>query len=105
MREIGQRLALAAPSETTIGNIIRRVLHIIREEVQNGDKALADGTPQFPPQTIMPLDAQQPASPSPLRQDTLVGSGAGTGTTTTSEPLQEHGASWCPIFVQIRCGI
>jgi translation initiation factor eIF-2B subunit beta len=44
VRALGQVLQQAAPAEFSIGNIVRRVLYIIREEYAHKLKELAEGT-------------------------------------------------------------
>ncbi|KAG0057184.1 GCD complex subunit gcd7 [Gryganskiella cystojenkinii] len=47
VKSVGQKLNLANPTELAVGNIIRRVLHIIREEFReagNGNLSPRDGT-------------------------------------------------------------
>lgn len=44
VRAVGHRLQQAKPSELAIGNIVRRVLHIIREEAQQETAEAAEET-------------------------------------------------------------
>jgi len=48
VKEIGKRLVSAQPMELVVGNIIRRVLHIIREEYTTIMRQEQNKIPQFP---------------------------------------------------------
>jgi translation initiation factor eIF-2B subunit beta len=43
IRAVGHKIQSAKPSELAIGNIVRRVLHIVREEAQQDATELEDG--------------------------------------------------------------
>src|SRR5690554_5841141 len=47
VKSIGQRLIQANPTELAVGNIIRRVLHVIREEFRDADVNASQNQPEF----------------------------------------------------------
>lgn len=92
VQQVGQRLAAAQPGELAIGNIVRRVLRVIREEA-NEDRdgetssysdAGTDSRPQTPKENT-PRPSDPPSSPfrsitsSPLRQTGVDHSFGGLG--------------------------
>ena len=58
VREVGRRLLAAQPRELVVGNIVRRVLGLIREEAED-DRTEGDTTSD-------PSDDSRPATPLPL---------------------------------------
>ncbi|KAG0248110.1 Translation initiation factor eIF-2B subunit beta [Mortierella polycephala] len=47
VKSVGQRLIQANPTELAVGNIIRRVLHVIREEFRDADVNASQNQPEF----------------------------------------------------------
>ena len=56
VRDVGRRLVAAQPRELVVGNVVRRVLGLIREEAE-GDRAEGDGS-------NLPSDESEPATPT-----------------------------------------
>lgn len=54
IRDVGRRLHSAAPRELAVGNIVRRVLGLIREVTENPSSAEADSVPSTAPPTPGP---------------------------------------------------
>ena len=76
VQEVGQRLIAAQPREFAVGNIVRRVLGVIREEAEEDrdgetssfSDANTDSRPHTPNHTLPPRPAHPVAFSSPLRQ-------------------------------------
>ena len=72
VHEVGQRLTAAQPREFAVGNIVRRVLGVIREEAEEDrdgetssfSEANTDSRPHTPSDALSP----RPSQSSPLRQ-------------------------------------
>lgn len=83
VRKVGQRLIAAQPREMCVGNIVRRVLGLIREVVEDGADADADATGTS--------DAGQPTSSKQTHNDSMQRPHL-TSNISTFSPLN-HGAS------------
>lgn len=73
VQQVGQRLILAQPKEMVVGNIVRRVLGVIREEAEEdregGTSGYSDADSESRPQTPRENDIrhqQRPALPSSI---------------------------------------
>jgi len=84
VQEVGQQLTLAQPKELAVGNIVRRVLGVIRDEAEENRNAESDHTgihsaPRTPfalahnesPPLEEPVGLSGNSAPSSLRQDAL----------------------------------
>jgi len=84
VQEVGQQLTLAQPKELAVGNIVRRVLGVIRDEAEENRDAEADhtgthGAPRTPstpahnesPPLEEPVGSSGNSAASSLRQDAL----------------------------------
>ncbi|KAL8965644.1 MAG: hypothetical protein Q9197_006407, partial [Variospora fuerteventurae] len=88
VQQVGQILVASQPKELAVGNIVRRVLGVIRDEVEEN----RDGDWGH----INAENERQPRIPPPVSNDALesVGS-AGTGLLTTQTP-NERSLLWTP---------
>lgn len=81
VQEVGQRLTLAQPKELAVGNIVRRVLGVIRDEAEENREAEADhtgadsgprtpGTPAYDesPPLQEPITSSSTSAATPLQQ-------------------------------------
>lgn len=84
VQEVGQRLTLAQPKELAVGNIVRRVLGVIRDEAEENREAEADhtgadsgprtpGTPAYyeSPPLQEPIASSSTSAATPLQQGAL----------------------------------
>ncbi|KAG7004673.1 translation initiation factor eIF-2B subunit beta [Physcia stellaris] len=77
VQEVGQRLTSAQPKELAVGNIVRRVLGVIRDEAEEdreGEESLYSEVRDEDAQSATPEEKIQSSSPStsnPLRHDTI----------------------------------
>ncbi|EMC97626.1 hypothetical protein BAUCODRAFT_460357 [Baudoinia panamericana UAMH 10762] len=70
VRDVGRRLVAAQPREMAVGNIVRRVLGVIRE-VAEEDQDAAGGTPLSPPTPLTPVPGetlQRPPLPTKMSE-------------------------------------
>ncbi|KAK3186868.1 GCD complex subunit gcd7 [Lecanicillium sp. MT-2017a] len=80
---VGRRLVEAQPNELAIGNIVRRVLGLIRDEANEDRNDVASETQSDSPAPVPVPPAPTPASPAPIsRQDSGGELAASSGVST-----------------------
>ncbi len=100
IQEIGQRLVLAQPKEMAVGNIVRRVLGVIRDEAEEerepGTSSYSDADGESRPETPKENDARsdhRPAMSSSISTFSPLRVGGIGLLDTCASPVPEHPAS------------
>jgi translation initiation factor eIF-2B subunit beta len=106
IQQIGHRLMEAQPKEMVVGNIVRRVLGMIREEAkedrndENSNMSDSGSNSHFEsPQRGHGIDLQhRPSGLSPLRHGSIPGDGAVSGGDGAGTPLSQEQSSRPPLM-------